>query len=129
VRSRDWLWTSAGIGLLVASRLAPLGGPGGWLASHPAATRLVDVHQPVLALAAAWAALRGGKLGSLVAVLFTFLAAWDLLEARLSAPLGVILLILLVIAISARPRPNRSVMAHCLALAGLGVTVAAATGL
>lgn len=94
-----------------------------WLSHHPRLTRVVGATQTLISLAATWAALREPKTGALLPWCLGLLAAWNLLELPLDALAGSVLLLLGVVALAARPWPNRAIMAHCIAIAGLTVLI------
>lgn len=99
-----------------------------WFADYPALMRLVGASSALVSLAAAWAALREPRSGAVVPLCLGSVAIWNVLELSLGPLLGSVLLSLVAIALIARPRPNRIVVARCFGLAGLAVAIAVAAG-
>jgi hypothetical protein len=100
----------------------------GWLLAYPAVQRLFTARLALISLAATWAAVREPRAGALVPLCLCLVTTWNLLELRMGALLGSVLLVLGGIAMSARPWPNRVIMARCVAIAGLAVAIWTAAG-
>ena len=95
-----------------------------WIAREQAwLARLIDRYQILLWLPLCWLLLREPQSGSAPLLLCHATMLLMLLELSMGWFLGVSLGLLVAVGLVARPWPNRAIMAHCVALAGLAIVI------
>ena len=121
-------WAMA-LGVAVAWWLGWLGLAHAWAArEEPWLARLFDAHTALIMFALCWMVCRDTRRHPRDVALMVVFAAMSLVQLRLTLFLGASLQLLAVIALMARPWPNRAIMARCMALGGLAVGINAAVG-
>jgi len=100
-----------------------------WLArEQPWLARVVDAYPAIATVAMGWFVCRDTRRHPRDVALMVLFAAMSLVQLRMTLFLGASLQLLAVVALMARPWPNRAIMARCMALGAVAVGINAAVG-